>query len=278
MTQTTQTTTESTDYLLGHDEQELARLEHQASMLAPATRTILRLAGIAPGMRVLDLGTGAGDVAFEVAELVGPSGSVVGIDQAVRPLRYAALRAERRNLTNVSFLHGDLHTTPIDDQFDAVVGRLILLYSPEPVAVLRRFADLLRPGGIVAMMEYEMHAAGTLPQTELSARTVDWITAAFRRSGLDPSLGARLGPIMRDAGFDDATVLGLQGYREPGDPAGPRLGAETVRTLLPVIERTGLATAAEVGIDTLEERLARESAALRTTFKPPTLVGAWARR
>jgi SAM-dependent methyltransferase len=272
MTQTT-----ASPYLLGHDEQELARLEHQANILAPATRTILRLAGITPGMRVLDLGTGAGDVAFEVAELVGPNGSVVGVDQSVKALRYAAVRAERRNLANVAFLHDDLHTIPIDDRFDAVVGRLILLYTPDPAAVLRKFAGLVRPGGVVATMEYEMRAAGTLPPTELSSRVCDWIIGAFDRSGLDPSLGARLGPILRDAGLADATVVGLQGYREPGDPAGPKLAAETVRTLLPVIERTGLATAAEVDIDTLEDRLAQDSMAHGTTFKPPTLVGAWAR-
>jgi SAM-dependent methyltransferase len=273
----TTSATASTAYLLGHDEQELARLEHQAGMLAPATRAILGLAGIAPGMRVLDLGTGAGDVAFEVAEMVGPEGSVVGVDQSVKALRYAAIRAERRDLTNVSFIHDDLHTTPIDDEFDAVVGRLILLYTPEPAQILRKFAALVRPGGVVAVMEFEMHAAGTLPATELSVRTVHWITEAFYRSGLDARLGARLGPIMRDAGFPDATVVGLQGYREPGDPAGPKLAAETVRTLLPAIVQTGLATAEEVDIDNLEDRLARESNRLGTTFKPPTLVGAWAR-
>jgi SAM-dependent methyltransferase len=269
--------TSTTEYLLGHDEQELTRLEHQAAMLAPATRAILGLAGIRPGMRVLDLGTGAGDVAFEVAEMVGPTGSVVGVDQSVTALRYAAVRAERRALTNVSFIHDDVHTIRITDQFDAVVGRLILLYTPEPAEILRRFAALVRPGGVVAMMEYEMHAAGTLPATDLSRRTVHWICEAFDRSGLDASLGAKLGAIMAGAGFADASVVGLQGYRQPGDPAGPKLAAETVRTLLPAIEKTGIATAADVDIDTLEARLAEESVRLGTTFKPPTLVGAWAR-
>jgi SAM-dependent methyltransferase len=270
-------TTSATEYLLGHDEKELARLELQASMLAPATRAILYLAGIRPGMRVLDLGSGAGDVAFEVAGLVGPAGSVVGVDQSVKALGYAAVRAERRELTNVSFIHDDLHTTRIEDEFDAVVGRLILLYTPEPAEILRKFAALVRPGGIVAMMEYEMTAAGTLPPAELTARAVSWICQAFERSGLDASLGAKLGGIMAGAGFADATVIGMQGYRPPGDLAVPRLAAETVRTLLPAIERTGIATAAEVGIDTLEVRIAEESARLGTTFKPPTLVGAWAR-
>ncbi len=270
-------TTSSTEYLLGHDENELARLEHQAGMLAPATRAILGLAGIRPGMRVLDLGTGAGDVAFEVAGLVGPEGSVVGVDQSVKALGYAAVRAERRALTNVSFIHDDLQTTRLEDEFDAVVGRLILLYTPEPAQILRKFAALVRPGGVVAVMEFEMTAAGTLPSTELSRRVVSWICEGFDRSGLDASLGAKLGGIMAGAGLADATVVGLQGYRAPGDPAGPKLAAETVRTLLPAIEKTGIATAAEVDIDTLEARLAEESIRLGTTFKPPTLVGAWAR-
>ncbi|GAA0907418.1 hypothetical protein GCM10009557_82260 [Virgisporangium ochraceum] len=264
-------------YLLGHDPAELARLEHQARLLAPATGTILRLAGIEPGMRVLDLGTGAGDVALQVAELVGPTGSVVGIDQSDRPLALAAHRAEQRGLTNVSFVHDDLHTVPVTGTVDAVVGRLVLLYLPDPHAVLRRFADRVRPGGTVAVMEYEMGAAGTVPPTELSARVTHWITESFRRSGLDAHLGARLAQVMRTAGFADVTTLGVQGYREIGDPDGPRMAAGIVRTLLPAIEKTGVATPAEVDIDTLEDRIARDCVDNDAILKTPTLVGAWAR-
>ncbi len=269
--------TTDTTYLLGHDPAELARLEHQARMLAPATRTILELAGIAPGMRVLDLGTGAGDVAFQVAELVGPTGSVVGIDQSVKALAFAAHRTEQRGLTNVSFLHDDLHTIPITGEFDAVVGRLVLLYLPDPDDVLRRFAGLVRKGGVVAVMEYEMTAAGALPPTALSAQVSFWIAESFRRSGLDPSLGARLAQVMRNAGFGAATVLGVQGYFETGDPDAARMAAGIIRTLLPVLEKTGVATPDEVDIETLEERVAQDCAHHDAIFKPPTLVGAWAR-
>lgn len=264
-------------YLLGHDPAELARLEHQAGVLAPVTRTVLKLAGIEPGMRVLDLGTGAGDVALTVAELVGPTGSVVGIDQSVPALTVAAERTERHGVANVTFLQGDLSTIRLIDEFDAVVGRLILLYTPEPHEVLRKFAGLVRPGGVVAMMEYEMTAAGTLPPTDLSVRAVHWICEAFRRAGLDASLGARLDAVLTRAGLTDVTVLGLQSYRPPGDPDGARMAATVLRTLLPVMERTGVATAAEVDIDTIEARFAADSAAHNADFKPPTLVGAWAR-
>jgi hypothetical protein len=198
------------------------------------------------------------------------------VDESVKALRFAAIRAERRALTNVTFIHDDLHTVRIEDEFDAVVGRLILLYTPDPAQILRKFAALVRPGGVVAMMEYEMTSSGALPQTDLSLRAIAWICEAFHRSGLDPMLGGRLGTVLRAAGLAP-TVFGLQGYLEPGDPAGPRLAAETVRTLLPVIEKTGIASADEVGVDTLAERLAQEGRRLGTMFKPPTLVGAWAR-
>jgi SAM-dependent methyltransferase len=266
-----------TTYLLGHDPAELARLEHQARMLAPATRTVLQLAGIAPGMRVLDLGTGAGDVAFQVADLVGPTGSVVGIDQSEQALAFAAHRTTLRGLTNVSFVHGDLHTASVTGEFDAVVGRLVLLYLPHPDDVLRRFAGLLRPGGIVAVMEYEMAAAGTLPPTALSEQVTFWVTESFRRSGLDASLGARLTQVLRRAGLDGATMLGLQKYCEAGDRDGPRMAAGIIRTLLPVLDKTGVATPDEVDIDTLEDRIARDCINHDVIFTFPTLVGAWAR-
>jgi SAM-dependent methyltransferase len=269
--------TTDTTYLLGHDPAELARLEHQARMLASATRTVLQLAGIVPGMRVLDLGTGVGDVAFQVAELVGPTGSVVGIDQSDQALALAAHRATHRGLTNVSFVRDDLHTVSIDGEFDAVVGRLVLLYLPRPDVVLRRFAGLLGTGGIVAVMEYEMAAAGSLPPTILSEQVRSWVTESFRRSGLDASLGARLGQVLRRAGLDGATTLGVQKYCEAGDSDGPMMAAGIIRTLLPVLDRTGVATRDEVDIDTLEDRITRDITDHGVIFKFPTLVGAWAR-
>jgi protein-L-isoaspartate O-methyltransferase len=84
--------TEQSSYALGSDESEIARLDAQAAMLAPATRLLLGAGGIVPGMRVLDLGTGLGHVAFDVANLVGPRGVVVGIDQSARLLEIAERR------------------------------------------------------------------------------------------------------------------------------------------------------------------------------------------
>ena len=131
------------DYVLGHEDAELARLEHQAGILAPATEAILRMAGLAPGMRVLDLGTGLGDVAFAAAGIVGPAGEVVGIDQSRSVVARATSRAEERGLDNVGFEVGDVGTWHDGSRFDAVVGRLILLYCPDQPAVIRHHAASL---------------------------------------------------------------------------------------------------------------------------------------
>ena len=69
-------------YILGHSDPEIARLKMQARLLEPVTKRFLQQAGIAAGMHVLDIGSGAGDVAFLAAGLVGPSGSVLGSDTA----------------------------------------------------------------------------------------------------------------------------------------------------------------------------------------------------
>lgn len=106
----------------------------------------------------------------ELSRLVGPSGSVVGIDQSSKALRWAASRCEAQGLRNVSFVHDDLHEMRLTGQVDAVVGRLVLLYTPDPAAVLRKFAGYARPGGVVVSMEYEMSVAGLLPATPLSER------------------------------------------------------------------------------------------------------------
>src|SRR5215510_12807426 len=65
-------------YVFGHSDRELERLAAQAALVDPITREILVEAGIAPGMRVLDVGSGIGAVAFLVSSLVGEGGSVIG--------------------------------------------------------------------------------------------------------------------------------------------------------------------------------------------------------
>ena len=118
--------------MLGHRAEELARLDGQGKMLEPATRLALQLAGIGAGMRVVDLGTGTGEVALLVAELVGPEGSVLAVDRAPDGLAYAATKFADRGVTNIELVEADVASYVPDQPVDAVLGRLVLSYLPDP--------------------------------------------------------------------------------------------------------------------------------------------------
>ena len=135
-----------TTYALGHSSAETQCLKNQAAMLRPITERLLRSAGIAAGMRVLDVGCGAGDVSMLAAELVGPAGSVVAIDRNQEILNVAKERVRQAGLLKISFLRASVEDFSADEPFDLVIGRYILVHQREPVAVLSNAARLARPG------------------------------------------------------------------------------------------------------------------------------------
>jgi ubiquinone/menaquinone biosynthesis C-methylase UbiE len=265
-------------YQLGHDAGELDRLSLQGRLLAPATRALLQAAGLAPGMRVLDLGSGSGDVAFVVADLVGAAGVVVGMDRSPDAVATAQGRARHLGLRNVHFAVGDIRNASADGPFDAVVGRLVLMYLPDPAAVLRTQIALLRPGGLIAPIEFDLGTARSLPATPLVTQSLTWLGETFNRAGIQPSLGRRLWSVLQDAGVQPLGMLGIQPHFGPDDPAASALLAGIVRTMLPLIEQTGVATAQQVEAVTLEDRLAAEMTARGAVFAHPILLSAWGNR
>src|SRR5690349_1040057 len=98
------------------------------------------------GMRVLDLGSGAGDMAFVAADVVGANGEVVGLERSPQAVAQATARARRRPPGNTRFISGDIREAVEDGPFDAVVGRLVLMYVPDASAVLHTQAAALRRG------------------------------------------------------------------------------------------------------------------------------------
>jgi SAM-dependent methyltransferase len=265
-------------YRLGHDAAEIDRLNKQGRLLAPATRVLLQAAGLGPGMRVLDLGSGSGDLAFVVADIVGPSGALVGIDGSPEAVATAQARARNLGLGNTQFAVGDVREATADGLFDAIVGRLVLMYLPDPAAVLRTQATLLRPGGLLAPIEFDLGAARSLPPTALISQCLAWLAETFKRAGIQPSLGSRLWAVLRDAGVRPLGMLGVQPHFGPDDPAGPGLLAGIVGTMLPLIEQTGVATAQQVAVETLRDRLAAEMIANGAVFAHPILLTAWGKR
>ncbi len=264
-------------YPLGHSRRELDRLAVQAQRLAEDTVVLLKRAGIREGQRVLDIGCGPGDVSFHVADLVGPTGRVVGLDASADAIDAARARARDLGYHNVDFITGALGTYEDFAGFDAIVGRLILIYVDDPVAVLRGLRSCLRPGGLIVLQEPDGDTVGCMPECPLFLRMRSWVLAAFERAGSRVNLGSTLGGILRSAGY---AVEGSFAWQP--SLVGPTLVhldwfAELVRTLLPIIVREGIATEQEVDVETLTARLYAEASALDAMVFKPRFVGVWAR-
>jgi SAM-dependent methyltransferase len=269
---------QSTPPYVFEQSEEAKRLEKQGQFLAPLTRRLLEDAGITAGMKVLEVGCGAGDVTLLLAKLVGPDGYIVGVDSNPVILETAWKRVRAAGLSNVSLVSGDIGTTALDDNFDAVVGRLILVHIQDRVAVLRRVSTHVRLGGLVVFQEPDhTHPISTLPRARLFEQAWNWWLEAMRRAGLERQMGLKLFGVFLDAGLP-APQMRLE--RVMG--GGPNWGgydhvASLVRGLLPLIVQAGIATAEEVAIDTLAQRLREEVVSQRGVVMGLSLVSAWTR-
>jgi SAM-dependent methyltransferase len=264
-------------YVLGRSEAESQRLIKQAAFLRPSTERVFQKAGLAPGMQVLDLGCGAGDISMLAAELVGPTGFVTGIDLDPAVLALARQRAQDSGLTWSRFERGDAANFTTTERFDAVVGRFVLMYQADPVATLRHVASFLATGGLIVVQEPDFRVGiATSPTVALWQQVQDWIAETFRRGGVHHDIGGRLYHVFRLAGLPGPTLV--EHITAGGGPAMRPYcenSAAIVRSLLPSMEQLGIATASEVQVDTLADRLERDTCAALAQLTYMPLIGAW---
>jgi ubiquinone/menaquinone biosynthesis C-methylase UbiE len=263
-------------YLLGGTGHEHERLIRQARIFNPFTERLFRNAGVARGQRVLDIGSGVGDVAMLVAELVGPMGEVVGVERDANTLTKARSRVAEAQLRNVSFVETDVSQVYEVNgvPFDVVVGRLILEFLPDPGAVLRSLSKLVRSGGVVVIQDCYW-----APLLQLTARLPLWTKCAsliyqtFERSGTNMDMEHRLYHAFLDASLPAPKVM----IEIPvGDsPDIRRWVYDLFCTLYPQMQEHNLPTT-EVGeLESLLSRLEAELDRTRSFAACVGLIGAW---
>jgi SAM-dependent methyltransferase len=240
-------------------------------MLRPITERLLRNAGIDAGMRVLDLGCGAGDVAMLGAELVGPQGSVVGIDRsqevlnvAKEPAREGGLRQSDRRVFSPRTLRS--RNRPIH-----------LIHQSEPVTLLRNAARLVRPGGALAFHEVRVSDdTGSFPHVPLWDVTVSLIRTALQSSLQNYYAADRFVEHFSDAGLPCPHLFceKLVG----GSADSPLYGslAELLQSLQPRLDRMRIVLGDTFTMESLESRLRDAVVESRSQIFGPAQVCAWA--
>jgi SAM-dependent methyltransferase len=266
-------------YLLGHSPAELDRLRLQSALFEDITRSAFAAAGLQPGWRVLDVGCGAGDVSFLAAEMVGATGSVVGVDRAPDAIAAARRRARAEARTNVAFRAGAIDLLDDDHGFDALVGRFVLMHQADAAGTLRAAARHVRPGGIVVMIESAFSAcvAGyhSLPHSPVYDRMLGIMTRLIRAAGADPAMGLRLAGVFTAAGLP-APALRLQARVDGGSGAViGRYLADSLRSVLPAAAGLGVEDCTGRHVDALEAALEAELAVTGGLLVSPPIVSAW---
>ncbi|MEO8100551.1 MAG: class I SAM-dependent methyltransferase [Acidobacteriota bacterium] len=269
------------NYVLGQSVHEYERLMLQSRILRPFTEKFFRAAGVGPGMRVLDVGSGMGDVALLAADIVGPAGRVLGIDRDATALENARRRTIEQGCSSwVSFQAAGLDEFTTTDQFDAIVGRYVLLYQPDAAATLRSLLRCVKPGGIVVFHDIDFpDPHSSYPPCQLWDQAYALLGEVFRKGGAPPDFGRRLGKTFLDAGLPFPTIAA---ENVVGGGRGSYVYAWIANTLVSVAPRV-----AQLGLefppglvadDTLASRLEEAVVKLGSQVLAPGQFGAWTRK
>jgi ubiquinone/menaquinone biosynthesis C-methylase UbiE len=241
------------------------------------TERMLIDAGVGPGMHVLDVGCGNGDVSHLLAKLVGNKGHVTGIDRDGPSLEIARDRVRKLNLPNITFIQGDIcELSPEPGPFDAAVGRRVIMYLPEPVDAIRRISATLRPGGVVAFLEHDnTMVPGRQKPLPLQEKVNGWIRETIEKEGANTHIGFDLPFILEEAG------LTVEHIRAESIIQTPRTNYPTVaiiRAMLPRIIQRGVSTEEEIDLETLEQRLINERKKTNSLYVSDMVFTIWARK
>ena len=248
------------EYFMGYRHAEQERLQRQAQELEQESRWLLDQIGLPVGARVVEIGCGPRGCLDLLAERVGTSGEVVGVERSEEAVTLARKFIAERNLANVRVLHGDArHAGLPKGEFDLATARLVLINLPHPEEVVSEMAALVRPGGVVALHEADWMASACDPPLPAWNRLNDLMLAFAKKNGNDLLIGRRLPRMLREAGLVDVRINPLLHV--------PPLGHPRRMLLLDVVENLRERVLSEKLID--EAELDASMASLRRHLEDP---------
>lgn len=262
-------------YVLATGQEAAARLKVVHQVHGPDTRRLLIRAGLAPGMRVAELGSGAGVITRWMAKRVGPSGFVTGVD--ISPQQTAAARAATPPdlADRIEFVTAPAEDTGLPcDHYDLVYCRFLLMHSADPEACLREMVRIARQGGMVVCEEGDFTSPFCDPPSSAFDRSFELYRQLGARRGLDFCIGRRLYRLFLQMGLPNPRVSLVQ----PVYTAGPAkdLPRWTLEEFAGAAIEAGLATPAEIAA--LLDEMARLTEDPGTLFGMARMTQVWARK
>lgn len=259
------------DYIIRGGVQGRERLRVLSRVMRPTTMALLHRAGLRPGMACLEAGCGGGDVAFDMACAVGPSGRVVGIDIDQKVLDLAIAEAAGQQLSNLEFRLTDVTDSVPTAEFDLVHARFLLTHLADPAGALARMRDALRPGGVIVLEDIDFRGHFCYPESKAFDRYVELYTETARRKGADANIGPRLPSLLVDAGFENVQMHVVQPAGTTGEVK--LMAPLTMENIAGSVVAAGLASEEEAA--QLVAELYEYAQTAGTMGSAPRIIEAW---
>jgi len=172
----------------------------------PENSASFLLAHLTPGLSLLDVGCGPGNITSGLAERL-EGGVVVGIDRSEEVITRAREQYPSTPQRNVSFRVGDVYQLDLpDESFDVVYAHQVLQHLVRPIDALTQMRRVLRPGGLLAVRDADFGGFVWAPRNPLLDRWLDLYHQLTRRNGAEADAGRMLKGWVRAAGFQDLIV------------------------------------------------------------------------
>jgi ubiquinone/menaquinone biosynthesis C-methylase UbiE len=262
-------------YILATGGKDAQRLRLLHEVYGPGTEAALHRVGLRPGMRVLEVGSGSGNIACWAAEQVGPTGSVVGIDNSPGQIEQARQQAKSRGLSNIEFQLADAYSPPLPEStFDLAYCRLVLMHLTDPLDALGAMRKLVRPGGTVLCEELDLETWLCDPPSKAFKEFVVLNHALGQARKEHFRLGASLHRLFREAGFKQPEVASNFPMAIRGETK--RLLWMTFDEFAPELVRKQLSNQATV--DRVSDEMKKIADDDTTLIGFPLIVQVWATR
>jgi SAM-dependent methyltransferase len=265
-------------YALGRTPEEYQRLRAQARVWEEPTLRALDRLELRPGARCLDAGCGPGETMRLLAEAVGPTGEVIGLDIDGELGQLAVADLHRSGHRQCSFTAHDVAADrPIPHaRFDVVYARLLIFHLPQRVAALRRLWDAVAPGGHLLVQDYDLRTIAALPPLDSVDEANRVYTATFGALGADIHAGSRMADLFARAGIGTPDGTEVAGRIEPLD-TGRFILEHTLRSLVPAAVAHGVTTPEQA--DAALAALAADAAAFpERPLLWPLMIATWKRK
>lgn len=233
------------EYVMGRTSEEYQRLRRQAQLWEPMTRRLFQRLGLEKEMSCLDVGCGPGEVMRLMGEFVGPSGHVAGLDVDGKLGREALGVLQATGKSQFEFVEDNIETllSVSGQPFDLTYARLTLLHVRDGIAMLRKMFELTKPGGWIAVQEFDFGTIDIHPRLPALAEFENTFFGAYEKSGRETRLGRKLPVYFSEAGIGKPDGIDVEGSLLSLQESG-EIFTSVYRSVFPLALKLGITTEA----------------------------------